>query len=248
MSITLESLLTQAIDNYPMTATLAPEVVAVLLYALSEIEDPYSWYAPTVDPLDEISTSDYDEIVELIAGANMALITPEVGFIKPYITTNPPDNTLPCDGGTYARVDYPILYSVIDAVFVIDADHFTTPNLEGLVLLGAGSVGARTFALGDTGGEYDHTLITSELASHTHVADAPTVVDPSHSHGVSGAILSAVLEGAVPAPSAAVFPTVTAPAFTGISVLAPNINSEGGDAAHNNIQPYGVVKYCVQAR
>ncbi len=248
MSYTLESLLTQAIDNYPVTATLAPEVVAVLFYALSEIQDPYSWLDPTQDPLDEITPTDYEEILEQLAAANVSIITPEVGFIKPYITTNPPDNTLPCDGGTYARVDYPLLYAVIDAVFIVDADNFTTPNLEGLVLIGAGTNGASTFALGDNGGEYEHTLNISEMPSHTHVADAPTVIDPSHSHGVSGAILSAVLEGAVPAPSAAVFPTVTAPAVTGISVLAPNINNTGGGSAHNNTQPYGVVKYCVQAR
>lgn len=247
MSYTLDSLLDQAIDNYPVTATLSPEVVAVMLYALSQIQDPYSWLDYTQDQLDEITPTDYAEILELLGASNLSIITPEVGFIKPYITTNPPDNTIPCDGGTYARVDFPLLYAVIDAFFIVDADHFTTPDLRGSVLLGAGAVGSRTFALGDTGGEYEHTLTTSELASHSHVADAPTVIDPSHSHAVTGAILSAVLEGAVPAPDAAVFPTVTAPAFTGISVLAPTIHSEGGDASHNNIQPYGVVKYCVQA-
>lgn len=249
MSYTLESLLDQAIDNYPVTATLAPEVVAVLFYALSEIQDPYSWLDPTQDQMDEITDTDYSEILELLAAANVSIITPEVGFIKPYITTNPPDNTLPCDGGTYARADYPLLYAVIDSVFIVDADHFTTPDLMGLVLLGAGTNGSETFALGDTGGEYEHTLTTPELASHSHIADAPTVIDPTHTHVYTSAISIPLLEGAVPAPGAAIpSPGVTAPASTGITVLAPTINDEGGGGAHNNIQPYGVVKYCVQAR
>lgn len=249
MSYTLESLLDQAIDNYPVTATLAPEVVAVLFYALSEIQDPYSWLDPTQDPLDEITPTDYEEILELLSGANMSIITPEVGFIKPYITTNPPDNTIPCDGGTYNREDYPLLYAVIDSVFVLDADHFTTPDLSGRVLIGTNPSGTPAFNLGDIGGEYDHTLTVAEMPAHSHAADAPAVIDPTHTHIETGAIPTLITIGAgVPAPSAIPSPTVTAPSITGITVLAPTIHDSGGGGSHNNIQPYGVVKYCVQAR
>lgn len=249
MSYTLDALLAQAIDNYPLTATLSPEVVAVMFYALSRVEDPQTWLDYTRDPVDDISQIDEDLIDELVSAANMALITPEVGFIKPYITTSPPDNTIPCDGGTYARADYPLLYAVIDAVYIVDADNFTTPDFSGLVLLGAGTNGAEVFSVGDTGGEYEHTLSTSEIPSHAHTADNPTVIDPSHSHVESAAIPTAILIGAgVPAPSALPSISSTAPAFTGITVLAPTIHNTGGDGAHNNKQPYGVVKYCVQAR
>jgi microcystin-dependent protein len=249
MSYTLDAILDQAIDNYPVTATLSPEVVAVMFYALSQIENPLSWLSPENDPLDEITPTDAQEIDELVSAANLSIITPEVGFIKPYITTNPPSNTIPCDGGTYTRVDYPLLYAVIDSIFIVDADNFTTPNLQGLVLIGAGTNGASTFALGDTGGEYDHTLDVGEMPSHSHVADAPTIIDPTHTHIETGAVPTLITIGAgVPAPSAIPSPTVTAPAFTGISALAPNIHSEGGGSPHNNTQPYGVVKYCVQAR
>jgi len=248
MSYTLDRLLDQAIDNYPVTATLSPEIVAVMFYALSRIENPFSWLDYTRDPIDEITPTDADEIDELIAGANLAIITPEVGFIKPYITTNPPTNTIPCDGGTYARTDYPLLYAVLDSVFILDADNFTVPNLTGQVLIGAGTVGARTFSLGDTGGEYEHTLDTSEMPSHDHTASAPTVIDPSHSHVEGTTIPTAITIGAgVPAPSALPSVGVTAASITGISVLAPTISATGGDGSHNNIQPFGVVKYCVQA-
>lgn len=232
-----------------MTATLSPEVVAVLLYALSEIQNPYSWLDPTQDPLDEITATDYADILDLLGASNLSIITPEVGFIKPYITTTPPTNTLPCDGGTYARIDYPLLYAVIDTVFIVDADQFTTPDFTGLTLIGSGTVGARTFNLADTGGEYDHTLDIGESPTHTHTASAPTVIDPSHSHVESGAIPTLITIGAgVPAPSAIPSPSVTTPALTGITVLAPTISNSGGGGAHNNTQPYGVVKYCVQAR
>jgi microcystin-dependent protein len=249
MSYTLDSLLDQAIDNYPVTATLSPEVVAVMFYALSQIQDPETWLDYSQDPLDNITPTEYSEILELVSAANMAIITPEVGFIKPYITTNPPDNTIPCDGGTYAREDYPLLYAVIDSVFIVDADTFTVPNLSGLALIGAGTNGTHTFALGDTGGEYEHTLDVGEIATHSHGADAPTVIDPTHVHGEVAAIPTLITIGAgVPAPSAVPSPSFTAPALTGITVLAPTIHDTGSSNPHNNIQPYGVVKYCVQAR
>jgi microcystin-dependent protein len=222
MSHTLDALLDQAIDNYPVTATLSPEIVAVLFYALSRIEKPETWLDLIENPMDEITPTDAEEIDELVAGANMAIITPEVGFIKPYITTSPPDNTIPCDGGTYLREDYPLLYAVIDDVFIIDPDTFTTPDLRGLTLLGAGTVGARTFTLGGTGGEYEHQLTEGELASHAH--------------SLGKTITTLVLEpGEVPA-------------LTPVPILTDFTGSTGGDEPHNNIQPYGVVKYCVQAR
>lgn len=222
MSITLERLLTQAIDNYPVTATLAPEVVAVLLYALSQIERPETWLDTREDPFDEISPTDAEEIDELVSAANMSIISPEVGFIKPYITTNPPDNTIPCDGGLYAREDYPLLYAVLDSVFIVDADTFNVPDLRGLVLIGAGSVGSYTFSLGGMGGEYEHQLSESELASHSHTIPRTTT---------SLFVAPGEVPGLVPVP--------IVPDFTG---------NTGGDVPHNNIQPYGVVKYCVQAR
>lgn len=236
MSHTLEALLTQAIDNYPVTATISPEIVAVLFYALSQIEDPDTWLDLREDPLDEITDSDRDEIDELIAGANVAIITPEVGFIRPYITTNPPDNTIPCDGGTYNRENFPLLYAVLDPVFIVDADTFTTPDLRGAVLLGAGTVGAREFNLGDVGGEYEHVLDESEMPSHTHT-------DTGHSHSYQppgGTVL-----GVVPGEAPLTLPNII-PSFTGSS-SANNANT-GGGLAHNNMQPYGVVKYCVVAR
>lgn len=222
MSITLDRLLDQAIDNYSVTATLSPEIVAVLFFALSRIEDPETWLDLREDPLDEISDVDRDEIDELVSGANMAIITPEVGFIRPYITTNPPDNTLACDGATYNREDYPLLYAVIDSFFVIDADSFFVPDFRGLVFVGAGTKGAMTFNLGDTGGEYEHQLTESELASHAHTI--PATID-----------VPVVAPGEVP---------TDAP----IPFLTSLTGSTGGDVPHNNMQPFGVVKYCVVAR
>lgn len=51
-----------------------------------------------------------------------------LGAIVLYATSDTPQGTLPCDGSTHNRVDYPSLYAVLDAEYIVDADHFVTPN------------------------------------------------------------------------------------------------------------------------
>lgn len=220
-----------------MTATLSPEVVAVLLFALSSINSRRAWLDFEADPIDEITDSQWAQIQELLDQGNYAVITPEVGFIRPYITANPPDNTIPCDGGTYAREDYPLLYAVIDSVFIIDADNFTVPALNGRTLVGAGMSDEGTdFNLGDAGGEENHALSATENATHSHT-------DIGHTHSVQLAVDGlAVAPGELPV----LVPVPLVPGSTGSGNA--NLTDSGDSTPHNNMQPFGVVKYCVVAR
>lgn len=51
-----------------------------------------------------------------------------IGSILLYATADTPSGTLLCDGSTYLRTDYPRLYGVLDSQYIVDADHFVTPN------------------------------------------------------------------------------------------------------------------------
>jgi len=222
MSTTLDAILDQAIDNYAVTAILSPEIVAVLLYALSQIENPDSWLDTTENPLDEITDTDRDEIEELIAGANMSIITPEVGFIRPYVTTNLPTNTIACDGGTYNRADYPLLYAVIDSAFIIDADTFHTPNLEGRVIIGVGTNNGFTYGTGDVGGSEEITLTENQMPAHNHTI--PQIVGAPTQEGIG------------------ISRNITVPIVSDVT------GTTGGSQAHENRQPFMALKYCVVAR
>lgn len=85
-----------------------------------------------------------------------------IGTIHPYATTTAPNGLLPCDGSSYDRVDYPLLYAALDSQFIDDDDTFHTPNLNGRFAL------ADFSDLGDTGGEDEHTLTVGEMPEHTH--------------------------------------------------------------------------------
>ena len=96
----------------------------------------------------------------------------------------------------------------------------------GRVLIGEGSDSddqptpeTVSFTAGDEGGEYNHTLITSEIPGHTH--DTPTGMLSGNYPGVQG--------------------YTTGSTFTTIGNSPRTTTSTGGGQAHNNLQPYIVV-------
>jgi len=150
------------------------------------------------------------------------------GVILPYASAVCPTFALPCDGTVYNRIDYPVLYGVLDSVFIIDADTFSVPDLSGRVPVGEGG----GHAIADVGGEETHVLTLSESPGHSHADTGHT-----HTEGIAVPTLIAIGAG-VPAPSA-----VPGLGITGVGSAA--LTSAGGDGAHNNMQPYLTVKYCI---
>lgn len=80
-------------------------------------------------------------------------------------SNNIPVGWLPCNGTTIPS-QYQELITALGSS--------TTPNLSGRNLLGAGTTTdtngvARTFNLNETGGEYSHELVISEIPSHQHL-------------------------------------------------------------------------------
>lgn len=174
-----------------------------------------------------------------------------IGSIVSYATIDPPNGCIECDGGTYNRVDYPMLYAALDPVFIVDADTFTTPDLRGCTVIGAGTnVDSGTaYAMNERGGEEEHELIETELPAHTHTTQPHTHTANPHSHGVSAAAPTAIAIGpGLPAPSALPLPTTTAPAAVVLLDTVVTVDSTGSDVPHNNMQPFVALKYAMVAR
>lgn len=177
----------------------------------------------------ELMSIMYEEYV----GSNGCMI----GSIFPYMTAEPPPNCLPCDGSTFDRVDFPDLYELIDEHFIVSADTFQTPDLRGLTVIGAGTGESGTpYTVDESGGEETHVLTEAELATHTHI-------DAGHVHSEIAASPTAIPPGEIPIPlpSATPVPSTTGAGFA-------DIQAAGGDAPHNNMQPFRALNYCVQAR
>lgn len=246
MSHLLDELLAQAANGSPVTAAFSSEDVAVLLFASEFLGVRENWLDKGVDPLDEVTDADWDEIEKLVGNVYEALMTPLVGQVMPVLMGTVPENMLLCDGTQYLRVDYPALYDVLDVAFIDDADHFTLPDLRGRVVVGSGNgPGLSPYNVGAMGGEEAHALSQIEGPSHAHALN-----DPGHVHTPQTGTTVFVGRTAggstdwVRATAGATFrqDASTASATTGITM-----DSSGSNVPHNNIQPYVSLNWAVVA-
>jgi len=220
MSDELSSLETLAADFVGGIYRLSPISLAVLFYASRFWGLRGNWRSN--NPYDVITDSDWDTIQAYCDGLLYEVKTPVIGYIFPFITESPPTNALACDGSTYLREDYPELYAALDTFFIIDADSFFVPDLRGRTVIGAGDgSGLTTRTVGEQGGEEDHQLDISELASHDHTIPLT-------------ATTLAVEPGEV---------TVLTP----IPFFTQNTGLTGGDSPHNNMQPFYALNYGIIA-
>jgi microcystin-dependent protein len=243
MSSELDALIALAADYDPITASLSPDTLAVFGYAYGFLASRPNWLAPG-EVLVDITDADWDVIEAMVANAVKEIFMPLVGQIVELATAIFPPNMLACDGSSYLRVDYPVLYAVLDSIFIVDADNFIVPDLRDRISMTEGA----THMIGDIGGEETHILTVAELAVHDHTAGAATIIDPGHVHTEIPAVPAVSTLGAgVPFPIALPGVGFTGLSFTGITALAASISSTGNSDPHNNMQPFAVLRKAIIA-
>lgn len=149
------------------------------------------------------------------------------GEIKMWAGNTIPDGWLLCDGSEVSKTTYPNLYAAIGDLWGTpnSSSNFKLPNLKGKVPVGYDSSDTDFNPVGKTGGEKTHTLTESEIPSHKHKSLRYTA-----SKIASGSNYMAVF---------------TAESSNGTT--QGYTSATGGGAAHNNLQPYAVVKYIICA-
>jgi microcystin-dependent protein len=150
-----------------------------------------------------------------------------------------PGGWLDCDGRLFNINVYPDLFSAVGYSFGGFDNSFNLPDMRGRAGIGLGQGSTLTNrTLGATGGAETHTLTLNEMPSHRH-----GVTDPGHTHSY------------VNTPSdQTVFPGVGESAAdqadsaqtTGSSTTGISIDLSGGGAAHNNMQPFVVLRYLIK--
>lgn len=96
-----------------------------------------------------------------------------IGSIVQFTGSTIPEHFLVCDGSAVSRTDYSDLFAVIGTAYGAGdgTSTFNLPDLVEKVVIGA-SAG---HAIGSSGGEASHTLLTTELPAHLHLV-------PAHGH------------------------------------------------------------------
>jgi microcystin-dependent protein len=163
-----------------------------------------------------------------------------------------PSGWLLCDGSAVSRTTYASLFAAIGINFGggDGIATFNLPDLRGRTVIGAGhGTGLTARTLAQTLGEEAHTLVAGEMPAHSH-----GVTDPGHAHTVvAQGGNQAALVAATGSSSCGVYcgtqqnslvegPVVAATTTTGVTV-----QSAGGGAAHNVMQPSMVLNYLIKS-
>lgn len=150
---------------------------------------------------------------------------------------NEPAGWFNCDGRILLRTEYQNLFAAILYTYSTGFGgsdlSFNIPDLRGRTSIGVGNgSGLTNRTLGQTGGAETHTLTINEMPSHSHTSNAV---------GSSVGLITA--NGANTANSVDESPSepnlYAAP-------VALTINNNGGGQAHNNMQPFIVLRYLIK--
>jgi microcystin-dependent protein len=151
---------------------------------------------------------------------------PFLAEIRMFSFAFPPRGWALCRGQILPINQNQALFSLLGTTYGGDGrTNFALPDLRGRVPIHAGA----GFSLGQRGGEEAHTLIASEMPSHTHGAVASTSA-PAHA-----------------APSGRSWPDGAGTlryADTADTTMTPT-GSTGSGQAHDNQPPYLVVSFCI---
>ncbi|XID90252.1 phage tail protein [Paenibacillaceae bacterium WGS1546] len=154
---------------------------------------------------------------------------PFIGEIRLFSFGIIPKGWAPCNGQIMQVNTNQALFTVLGNRFGGDGkDTFALPDLRGRTPVDV----SPEYPIGTAGGEAAHALTVNEIPQHTHQAV-----------GDSGA-------ATLPSPSGNVWGTTAAsrPIYASTSNVKLNpeaIGTAGGSQAHNNMQPYTAVSFCI---
>jgi microcystin-dependent protein len=148
-----------------------------------------------------------------------------IGEIQMFGFDFPPRGWARCDGQLLGIAQNSALFSLLGTTYGGNGTTtFGLPDMRSRVPMHTSSQNP----LGTLAGEENHTLLTTELPAHTHThsassATGATVFPTGNSFALSGANIYAAQNGGA----------------------AMSIGSSGGSQAHNNLQPYTTVNFCI---
>ena len=144
-----------------------------------------------------------------------------------------PSWALELDGQAVSRTTYSGLFALLGTTYGAGdgSTTFNLPDYRGRTLVGRDTGQTEFDVVGETGGAKTHTLTTTEMPSHAH--DIRTKNDDFN--------FTSATAGVGPTFADAKDGINTFNNFSGI------VQATGGGGAHNNLQPYAVVKWIICA-
>jgi microcystin-dependent protein len=141
-----------------------------------------------------------------------------------------------CDGQILPLSQNTALFSLLGTTYGGDGkSNFALPNLQGSVPMHSGQgPGLSLYDLGEIGGSDTVTLLTSEIANHSHALQASNQPgeDPSPANeALARSVGASLYQSNTTTNLVALDQAAAAPA--------------GGSLPHNNLQPYLTLNFCI---
>jgi microcystin-dependent protein len=142
-----------------------------------------------------------------------------------------------CDGQLIPLSQNTALFSLLGTTYGGNGkSNFALPDLQGRAPMHPGQgPGLSLHDLGETGGSETVTLLESEIPAHSHTANASAgdadLTQPEPTEVMANAVGGFVYDAPPVGPTTTMSPQTLTPA--------------GGDAPHNNLQPYLTFYFCI---
>lgn len=167
------------------------------------------------------------------------MATPFLGMLALFGFNFQPRGWAYCAGQLISIAQNSALFALLGTTFGGDGvNTFALPNLQSRVPVGMGQgPGLSPYVIGQMSGTENVTLLSTQIPQHSHFmtasGDGPTQAT------AQGASLGS--QGR----TGGTMPAIYANGATSPVQMASGTSQAGGNQAHNNIQPYLAVNYCI---
>jgi microcystin-dependent protein len=143
-----------------------------------------------------------------------------------------------CGGQLMSISQNTALFSLLGTTYGGDGrSNFALPNFQATAPIAAGNgAGLSPRILGETGGEYNVTLLASMLPSHNHPVNC--IEGSGSANSPANAVWASEKDGRVP-------PPLYATAANNVSMSPTAIGLAGGNQPHNNLPPFLSVLFVI---
>jgi microcystin-dependent protein len=166
-----------------------------------------------------------------------------MGQIEIFSFNFAPKGWVQCNGQLLPINQNQALFSLLGTMYGGNGQTtFALPDMRSRIPISRG-----TNVIGSAGGQENHTLTQPEMAQHNHALNADATTPAASNTFTPGAAGSSVLGNTAGTitPTGSFTVTLYNPNSPNAALSPGVISNTGGSQAHNNIQPYLTLNFCI---